>query len=348
MCNGGLFGLGRPFRGVHQEAFRAYTTDGPVVVTPESPADFVALLRAQRSWPAERAERKRLGGAAVDTGLARLCPSARPTLMPAASSNGRSEGRLTFGDHVFSSRLLVGTSGYPNPQVMLDALEAAGTELVTVAIRRVNVEARGGESLLGMLRAAGYALLPNTAGCYTAKEAVLVAQLAREALATDLVKLEVIGDDETLMPDVEQLLRAAETLVDDGFTVLAYANDDPITCQKLADLGCAAVMPLASPIGSGMGLVNPYNLRLIREVVEGVPLIVDAGIGTASDAVQAMELGYDGVLLNTAISNAQHPVQMATAMRHAVEAGWLAHRAGRIPRRLYARASSPMDGRVEA
>ncbi len=253
---------------------------------------------------------------------------------------------LVIGEHAFTSRLIVGTSRYPNPQVMLDALEAAGAELVTVAIRRVNVQAPAPESHLGLLRRGGYAVLPNTAGCYTAKEAVLVAQLAREALDTDLIKLEVIGDDETLMPDVEQLLKAARTLIDDGFTVLAYSNDDPITCRKLADMGCAAVMPLASPIGSGMGLVNPYNLRIIREVVEDTPLIVDAGIGTASDAAVAMELGYDGVLLNTAIAQAQHPVQMARAMRHAVEAGRLAHRAGRIPRRLYAQASSPMEGRV--
>jgi thiazole synthase len=255
---------------------------------------------------------------------------------------------LVLGDHRFSSRLIVGTSRYPNPQVMLDALEATGTELVTVAIRRVNVEDPAPESHLDLLRRGGYQVLPNTAGCYTAREAVLVAQLAREALDTDLIKLEVIGDDETLMPDVEQLLDAAETLVDDGFTVLAYANDDPITCRKLADLGCAAVMPLGSPIGSGMGLVNPYNLRIIREVVEDTPLIVDAGIGTASDAATAMELGYDGVLLNTAIAEAQHPVGMARAMRLAVEAGRHAAWAGRIPRRLYAQASSPPEGQVQA
>lgn len=253
---------------------------------------------------------------------------------------------LQLGEHTFQSRLLVGTSGYPNPQVMLDALDAAGAELVTVAIRRVNVEDQSEGSLLEMLQRRGYRFLPNTAGCYTAREAVLVAQLAREALGTDLIKLEVIGDDETLLPDVEQLLKAAKELIDDGFTVCAYANDDPITCRKLADLGCAAVMPGGAPIGSGMGLVNPYNLRIIRELIDDVPLIVDAGIGTASDAVQAMELGYDGILLNTAISKAQHPVQMARAMRHAVEAGYQAHRAGRIPRRLYAEASSPMEGRV--
>ncbi|MCS4136198.1 thiazole synthase [Salinibacter ruber] len=253
---------------------------------------------------------------------------------------------LVIGDHSFSSRILVGTSRYPNPQVMLDALEATGTELVTVAIRRVNIENPAPESHLDLLRKGGYEVLPNTAGCYTAREAVLTARLAREALGTDLLKLEVIGDDETLMPDVEQLLDAAKTLVDDGFTVLAYANDDPITCRKLADLGCAAVMPLGSPIGSGMGIVNPYNLRIIREMIEDTPLIVDAGIGTASDAVTAMELGYDGILVNTAIAQAQHPVDMGRAMRKAVEAGRSAHRAGRIPRRLYAEASSSMEGRI--
>ena len=254
---------------------------------------------------------------------------------------------LQIGPLTLQSRVFVGTSRYPSPQVMLDALEASGTELVTVSIRRVNLQDTDGESVLGLLRARGYHLLPNTAGCYTAREAVLTAQLAREALETDLVKLEVIGDDETLYPDVEQLLSAAKTLVDDGFHVLAYANDDPITCRKLADLGCAAVMPLAAPIGSGMGLTNPYTLRIIREVLPETPLVVDAGIGTASDAARAMELGYDGILLNTAISGAEHPVMMAAAMRHAVEAGRLAHLAGRIPRRLYAAASSPLDGRIE-
>lgn len=251
-------------------------------------------------------------------------------------------GPLTLG-----SRVLIGTSRYPSPQVMLDAVEASGAELVTVSIRRVNLAETEGESVLGLLRGRGYRLLPNTAGCYTAREAVLTAQLAREALETDLVKLEVIGDDETLYPDVEQLLKAAKQLVDDGFHVLAYANDDPVTCRKLADLGCAAVMPLAAPIGSGMGLVNPYALRIIREMLPDVPLVVDAGIGTASDAAAAMELGYDGVLLNTAVSGAQHPVLMAAAIRHAVEAGRLAFRAGRIPRRLYANASSPLEGRIE-
>lgn len=263
-------------------------------------------------------------------------------------SNGSAAGALVFGAHHFQSRLILGTSRFPNMDVMLRAFEGAKADLVTVAIRRVNLQDRSEESLLEVLAREGYHLLPNTAGCYTAREAVLVAQLAREALETDLIKLEVIGDEETLMPDVEQLLKAARELVDDGFTVCAYTNDDPITCRKLADIGCAAVMPLASPIGSGMGLVNPYNLRLIRELVgDRVTLIVDAGIGTASDAAMAMELGYDGILLNTAVSQAEHPVAMARSMRLAVDAGRLAYEAGRIPRRFYAQPSTPHEGRVE-
>lgn len=253
---------------------------------------------------------------------------------------------LVIGGERFASRLLMGSSRFPNPHVMTEALAAAEAALVTVAIRRVNLRHPAPESHLDLIRRGGYRVLPNTAGCFTAKEAVLTAQLAREALETDLVKLEVIGDDETLLPDATELLAAAKTLVDDGFRVLAYANDDPIVCRKLAGLGCAAVMPLASPIGSGMGLVNPYNLRLIRDLVPDTPLIVDAGIGTASDAAIAMELGYDGVLVNTAVAEARHPVAMARALRLAVEGGRLAHRAGRIPRRLYAQASSPAEGRI--
>ena len=243
------------------------------------------------------------------------------------------------------SRVLLGTSRYPSLQTLLDAVDASGSELVTVAVRRVDLVGEG-ETLLGALRARGLHLLPNTAGCFTAREAVLTAQLAREALETSLVKLEVIGDDETLYPDAVQLLRAADELVRDGFRVLAYCGDDPITARKLADLGCAAVMPLAAPIGSGMGLVNPYALRIIRDLLPDIPLIVDAGLGTASDAAQAMELGYDGILLNTAVAGAQHPARMAAAMRHAVEAGRLAYGAGRIPRRLFAQASTPDAGRI--
>ncbi len=248
-----------------------------------------------------------------------------------------------------NSRVLLGSSGYPGLQSLLDCIEASGAELVTVAVRRVDLAApAGGESLLEALRARGVHVLPNTAGCYTAREAVLTAQLAREALGTELIKLEVIGDDETLYPDAVQLLKAAEELIGDGFQVLAYCGDDPITARKLADLGCAAVMPLAAPIGSGMGVLNPYALRIIREMLPDVPLVVDAGLGTASDAALAMELGYDGILLNTAVAGAKHPAQMAAAMRYAVEAGRLAHAAGRIPRRHFAQASSPAEGLIDA
>jgi thiazole synthase len=227
---------------------------------------------------------------------------------------------------------------------MLDAIEASGAEVVTVAMRRVSLDG-GGEGIFDLLRGR-YHILPNTAGCYTARDAVLTAQLAREALNTNWIKLEVIGDDQTLFPDVEHLLHAAQELVNDGFVVLPYCNDDPITCKKLEDLGCAAVMPLGAPIGSGMGIRNPYNLRIIREQCH-VPIIVDAGVGTASDAAIAMELGCDGILLNTAVARAQDPVKMARAMRLAIEAGRLAYEAGRIPRRLYATASSPLEGLIE-
>jgi thiazole synthase len=252
--------------------------------------------------------------------------------------------KLVIAGKTFSSRLILGSSRYPNQQVMLDALEAGGAEIVTVSIRRVSLEA-GGESLFDLL-GDRYTLLPNTAGCYTARDAVLTAELAREALGTDWVKLEVIGDEDTLFPDVEQLLEAAASLVKAGFTVLPYCNDDPVTCKKLADLGCAAVMPLGAPIGSGMGIRNPYNLRIIREQCE-LPVIVDAGVGTASDAAVALELGCDGILLNTAVAQAKDPVKMARAMRLAIEAGRLAFEAGRIPRRLYATASTPLEGMIE-
>ena len=244
----------------------------------------------------------------------------------------------------FSSRFLIGTSRYPNQQVMMDAIEASGAEIVTVAVRRVSQDS-GGEGLYDLL-GDKFHLLPNTAGCFTAKDAVLTAELAREALGTNWVKLEVIGDDETLFPDVEQLLRAAEDLVAKGFVVLPYCNDDPITCKKLEDIGCAAVMPLAAPIGSGMGIRNPYNLRIIREQCS-LPIIVDAGVGTASDAAVALELGCDGILLNTAVAGARDPIKMAKAMRLGIEAGRYAFEAGRIPRRLYAKASTPTDGAIE-
>ena len=226
---------------------------------------------------------------------------------------------------------------------MTRAIEASGAEIATVALRRVKFNETSGENLFNLLREKGLEILPNTAGCYTAKDAVLTAHLAREALETDLIKLEVIGDDQTLFPDVEQLLSATRTLIKDGFTVLPYCNDDPITCKKLEDLGCVAVMPLGAPIGSGMGIRNPYNIQIIRDIVS-VPLIGDAGVGTASDVAIAMELGCDGVLLNTAIAKARRPVLMAEAMRKAIDAGRLASLAGRIPKKLYATASSSWEG----
>jgi thiazole synthase len=249
-----------------------------------------------------------------------------------------------IGKYELSSRLIVGTGKYTTNEVMRDALEACGTEVVTVAVRRVNLD-RGKESLLDHIDTSRYTLLPNTAGCYTVDEAVRTARLAREALTTDLVKLEVIGDEKTLFPDNEALLEAARVLIKEGFTVLPYTNDDPIVAKKLEELGCAAVMPLAAPIGSGLGIRNPYNIRIILETVR-VPVIVDAGVGTASDAAVAMELGCDGVLMNTGIAGAKDPVSMARAMRLAVEAGRLAYLSGRIPKKLYAAASSPIEGLI--
>jgi thiazole synthase len=251
---------------------------------------------------------------------------------------------LTIAGERFGSALMAGTAGYPNRQVMLDALAASGAEIVTVSIRRMDLSGPR-ESLIELL-GGRYRLLPNTAGCATARDAVLTAGLAREALETHWVKLEVIGDRETLYPDVEQLLKAAGQLVEQGFAVLAYANDDPVTCQKLADMGCAAVMPLGAPIGSGLGILNPYNIETICRKLTATPVILDAGIGTASDAARAMELGCAGVLLNTAIARADDPVGMARAMRLAVAAGWEARAAGRIPQRRYAEASSPELGLI--
>jgi thiazole synthase len=248
---------------------------------------------------------------------------------------------LTIAGRSFRSRLIIGTGGFRNLEVMGEAVRASGADLATLALRRVDPSARG--SIVDVLSGAGCRLLPNTAGCYTARDAVATAQLAREAFETDWVKLEVIGDDRTLLPDPTELLDAAEELVNDGFVVLPYTNDDPILARRLEDAGCAAVMPLGSPIGSGMGIRNPYNLRLIVEGAR-VPVILDAGIGTASDAAMAMELGCEGVLLASAVSRAEDPVAMARAMRAAVEAGRLARSAGRIPRRLYAEASTPTEG----
>jgi thiazole synthase len=248
---------------------------------------------------------------------------------------------LTIAGKTLSSRLLLGTGGFRSLEVMGEALEASGSQLVTVALRRIEPSQRG--SIVDVLDRAGVQLLPNTAGCFTARDAVLTAKLAREAFETDWIKLEVVGDERTLLPDAPALLEAAEELVDAGFTVLPYTNDDPILARRLEDVGCAAVMPLGSPIGSGMGLLNTYNLRLIRERAN-VPLILDAGVGTASDAALAMELGYDAVLCASAISRAEDPVTMARAIRLGVEGGRLAYQAGRIPRRRYAIASTPEDG----
>ncbi len=244
------------------------------------------------------------------------------------------------------SRLLLGSARYPSRQVLLDALEASGTEVVTVAVRRVGLGAEA-DNLYEALRGRGLHLLPNTAGCFTARDAVLTAELAREALGTDLVKLEVIADEDTLLPDVEGLLAAARELVAKGFRVLPYTSDDPVAARKLEDLGCAAVMPLGAPIGSGLGIRNPHNIELIKSRA-GVPVVVDAGVGTASDVTIAFELGADAVLLNTAVARAHDPVRMARAMRHAALAGRDAFRAGRMPRKFHAEASSPWAGRVHA
>ena len=252
---------------------------------------------------------------------------------------------FVIADKTFQSRLIIGTGKYPSNTVMAKAHEASGADMVTVAVRRVNISDRSKESLLDYIDTSKMFLLPNTAGCYTADEAVRTAQLGREAGLSNWVKLEVIGDEKTLFPDNEQLVEATRILVRDGFVVLPYTTDDPIVCRKLEDAGAAAVMPLGAPIGSGLGIQNPNNIRIIREFAR-VPVIVDAGVGTASDATFAMELGADGVLMNTAIAGAQDPVAMAESMKLAVRAGRLAYRAGRIPRKLYATASSPIEGLV--
>jgi thiazole synthase len=261
-------------------------------------------------------------------------------VMPALEREEAADPFMLAGE-TFTSRLLLGTGGVPSLEALQRAIAASGTQLVTVALRRVEASTSG--SLLDVLERCGVRLLPNTAGCMTAREAVLTAKLAREAFETDWVKLEVIGDEDTLLPDPIELVEAAEQLVADGFSVLAYTNDDPITARRLADLGCAAVMPLGSPIGSGLGIRNPHNIALIRELV-AVPVVLDAGIGTASDAAMAMELGCDAVLLASAVTRARDPERMALAMRHAVEGGRLALAAGRIPRRWHAQASTQVVG----
>ncbi|MBI4526501.1 MAG: thiazole synthase [Deltaproteobacteria bacterium] len=250
---------------------------------------------------------------------------------------------LKLGDRSFKSRLIVGTGKYKDFRETQKAIEASGAEIVTVAVRRVNITDPGKENLLDYLDPKKYTILPNTAGCYTVEEAVRTCRLAREAGIGALVKLEVIGDDKTLFPDIPATLEAARILINEGFIVLPYVNDDPVTAKKLEEMGCAAVMPLAAPIGSGLGIRNPYNIRIILEQAK-VPVIVDAGVGTASDASVAMELGCDGVLMNTAIAGAKDPILMAEAMRLAVDAGRKAFLAGRIAKKLYATASSPLDG----
>ena len=261
----------------------------------------------------------------------------------AAIQGGEEEG-WELGGRGWGSRLILGSGGFRSLEQMEHAIAGSGTEIVTVALRRVDPLGKG--SVLEVIDKLGLFVLPNTAGCYTARDAVRTARLAREALETEWVKLEVIGDDRTLLPDAVELLEAAETLVAEGFTVLPYTNDDPILARRLEEAGCAAVMPLGSPIGSGAGIRNPYNIAIIVEQA-GVPVILDAGIGTASDAALAMELGCEGVLLASSVSRAADPVTMATAMRRAVEAGYAARQAGRIPRRLHARASTPEEGLPE-
>ena len=254
-------------------------------------------------------------------------------------------GAFTIGERVFQSRLIVGTGKYATPELMRQAIDASGADLVTVAVRRLNLDRPSEPTLLDALDRTRVTVLPNTAGCYTAEDAMRVARLGREAGLSDLVKLEVLGDQTTLLPDTEALLIATRVLVREGFVVMPYTNDDPIVAKKLQDAGAACVMPLAAPIGSGQGILNPLNLRFIFEAVS-IPVIIDAGVGTASDAAVAMELGADGVLMNTAIAGARDPVAMATAMRLAVEAGRMAFEAGRIPKRPYASASSPAQGTI--
>lgn len=254
---------------------------------------------------------------------------------------------LKIGGLALESRLILGTGKYANFELMRESFEASGTGMVTVAIRRIDLDDPSGQSLLDYIDRGRYELLPNTAGCYTANDAVLTCELAREALGTDTVKLEVIGDEKTLFPDNEATLEAARDLVSRGFHVMPYTIDDPIVCKKLEEAGCVAVMPLAAPIGSGLGIRNPHNIAIIVENSQ-VPVIVDAGVGTASDASVAMELGCDGILMNTGVAGARDPVKMAVAMRKAVEAGRLAYEAGRIPMKAYASASSPLSGVIHS
>ncbi len=311
-------------------------------------ADLAAAVRATGAAAGARGVAVALDGEVVPRGEWEAKPlrEGQAVEVLAAIQGGAPEadadaGTWRLGGREWSSRLIAGTGGFRSLEQMEAALRAAGTEIVTVALRRVDPAAEG--SVLDTIDRLGLFALPNTAGCYTARDAVRTAKLAREAFATDWIKLEVIGDDRTLYPDAVELLAAAEELVGDGFTVLPYTNDDPILARRLEEAGCAAVMPLGSPIGSGAGIRNPYNIAIITERAE-VPVILDAGIGTASDAAQALELGCDAVLAASAIFGAADPVAMATALRGAVAAGHLAHRAGRIPQRTHAEPSTAYEG----
>jgi len=252
---------------------------------------------------------------------------------------------LQIGDKTFKSRLIVGTGKYESFEQTRRAIEISGAEVVTVAVRRIELD-KNKDSILNHIDPKKFTFLPNTAGCYSVNEAVMTCQLAREAGLGNFVKVEVIGDEKTLFPDNEATLKASELLVNDGFQVLPYCGDDVVLCKKLEDIGCVAVMPLAAPIGSGLGIRNPYNIKLILEAVK-VPVIIDAGVGTASDASRAMELGVDGILMNTAIAGAKDPLKMAQAMKLAVQCGHMAYEAGRIPKKLYASASSPLEGMID-
>ncbi|MFH1070126.1 MAG: thiazole synthase [Candidatus Glassbacteria bacterium] len=256
------------------------------------------------------------------------------------------DGKLTIAGRSFRSRLMVGTGKYKDNQTMVAAHQASGAEVVTVAVRRVDLDRKSADAMLNFIDTKNFFILPNTAGCYSVDEAVRTARLAREAGLSEWIKLEVIGDEKTLLPDTEGLIQATKQLVAEGFKVLPYTNDDLIVARKLEQAGAVAVMPLASPIGSGMGILNPINIRFIKEAVK-LPVIVDAGVGTASDAAAAMELGVDGILMNTGIASARDPVAMARAMKLAVEAGRLAFLAGRMPKKEYAAASSPTTGKIE-
>ncbi len=265
--------------------------------------------------------------------------------MENAVATGSEPSLLQIGDKTLKSRLIVGTGKYDSFEQTREAIELSGAEVVTVAVRRIELD-QSKDSLLNFLDPKKYTFLPNTAGCYNVKEAVMTCQLAREAGLGNFVKVEVIGDEKTLFPDNEATLEASRLLIQDGFQVLPYCSDDVVLCKKLADMGCSAVMPLAAPIGSGLGIRNPYNIKLILEAVD-IPVIIDAGVGTASDAARAMELGVDGLLMNTAIAGAKDPLKMAVAMKQAVQCGRLAYEAGRIPRKLYASASSPLEGLID-